>query len=69
MAVSRKTALAAFDLIDAANAVIACQKGLAARAQSRPRDKLIPKDYLNDATLLAEFHKGWDFADEALKAE
>ena len=69
MAVNRKTALAAFDLIDAANAVIACQKGIVARAQSRPRDKLIPKDYLDDAALLAEFHKGWDHADTALKAE
>lgn len=69
MAVNRKSALAAFDLIDAAEAVIATQKGIVARANSRPRDKLIPKDYLNDATLLAAFHKGWDFAEQALKGE
>ena len=58
--------IAAANLIEEAELVIACQKGILARAHKRPREGvLVPKE-CREGRAAAEFRRGWDHADEQL---
>lgn len=62
-----RLALLRLEAIDAANAVIACQKGIVARANNRQREgRLVPKEIAETPELLEQFQRGWDFLDEQI---